>query len=146
MEINHEKAKLSNSLTAASNTQHEATTKQPLPDSWVSALFAKLQARYGYRWSSAYPGEVLPGALAEWAEGLSGVTGEQIKAGLAALDSPWPPSLPEFREICAGSRGRINNAAYRLTAPQRVIKQKPIWPDTLGGYLRELRQEESQGK
>jgi len=41
-------------------------------------------------------------AVSEWADGLTGVTGDQIKIGLSAWDGDWPPSLPEFRKTCLG--------------------------------------------
>jgi len=43
-------------------------------------------------------------AVAEWADGLAGITAEQIKRGLDTWDDPWPPSLPEFRAACLGKR------------------------------------------
>jgi hypothetical protein len=42
-------------------------------------------------------------ATKEWAEGLSGLTGAQIRKGLGNLEGEWPPSLPEFRKACRGN-------------------------------------------
>jgi len=39
-------------------------------------------------------------AVTEWAEQLSGLTGEQIKHGLVEWDGDWPPSSTEFRKAC----------------------------------------------
>jgi hypothetical protein len=80
---------------------NKTPTADPLSMSWVVRLFAKLHARYGHRWMSAYPaGVALDLAMAEWADGLAGCSGEEIKAGLAAWQDPWPPSLPEFHLAC----------------------------------------------
>ena len=36
-----------------------------------------------------------------WAEDLAGLKAEEIKTGLEACKTkPWPPSLPEFIELC----------------------------------------------
>lgn len=55
---------------------------------------------YGHKWISSY-GEVDDGT---WAKGLSGMSSEQLGAGLRAClnrDDPWPPTLVEFRNLCA---------------------------------------------
>lgn len=73
-----------------------------LPIEWISALFKRFQVRYGHKFTSSIDGlEVI--AVAEWANGLAGVTGKQIKRGLENWKGPWPPSLPEFREACTGA-------------------------------------------
>lgn len=43
-------------------------------------------------------------AVKEWSQGLTGITGEQMKTGLEAWAEPWPPSLPEFRKACTGKK------------------------------------------
>lgn len=70
-------------------------------------MFKKFQARYGHKWTSVIDGiEEL--AVNEWAEGLAGLNGDQIKTGLDALDEYWPPSMPEFRDVCVGKRKAKN--------------------------------------
>ena len=43
--------------------------------------------------------------MAEWAAGLADVTPEQVRRGLNALTSEWPPTLPEFKALCL-NRGK----------------------------------------
>jgi len=77
-------------------------SKTGLPTHWVSALFKKFQARYGHKFTGSIEGiELL--AAEEWSQGLSGLSGTQIKKGLDTWQEPWPPSLPEFREACTGA-------------------------------------------
>jgi hypothetical protein len=76
-------------------------SKTDLPKAWVSALFKKFQARYGHKWTTAIEG-IEEIAVNEWAEGLSGVTGEQIKRGLSEWAEAWPPSMGEFKAACTG--------------------------------------------
>ena len=67
----------------------------------VSILFSKMQVRYGHKWTSQHSNsEIQLLALTEWAEGLAGLTNEEIKTGLDRWDGDWPPSLPEFRKAC----------------------------------------------
>lgn len=56
---------------------------------------------YGHRWTSNF------GVSADrdhaWAKHLAGLSGRQIADGLNALSGmalAWPPSAPEFRELC----------------------------------------------
>lgn len=93
----------SGSVTSSTRSQGETSSKTDLPKAWVSALFKKFQARYGHKWTSVIEGiEEL--AVSEWAEGLAGLTGTQIKTGLDALNEYWPPSMNEFRDACLGKR------------------------------------------
>jgi len=63
---------------------------------------------YGHKWSShlgvADDGTgALTDAAKTWQKGLAGITVEQIKHGFDVLifkNHDWPPSLPEFRELC----------------------------------------------
>lgn len=64
-------------------------------------LFARLQARYGHKWTSQFSTpEMTRLAVAEWAIGLQDLTSEQIQHGLNTFEGDWPPSLPEFRRAC----------------------------------------------
>lgn len=104
--------------TAAVTAAARALSKPPQPKSAapLSALppqtmanMAKLWRRmveiYGHRWTAVHGLSVdADGSSATtWAKGLSGITGQQLAAGLEACivraDS-WPPTLPEFRELC----------------------------------------------
>jgi len=66
-------------------------------------------------------------AVTEWSQGLSGLTGEQIKNGLDNFKEDWPPSLPSFRAACEGKG--INGfgldyipECYRETKRERLIE------------------------
>jgi len=75
-------------------------------------LWQRMGEIYGHKWVSGY-GEALTSAgdlsqTAEtWLIGLSGVTGEQFASGLEICvksGEAWPPTLPEFREMCLGKK------------------------------------------
>ena len=67
----------------------------------MAALFSKMRAIYGKKWTDIYSDGQLDAALEEWAIGLRTMTGEQIAAGLdycrESLD--WPPSIAEFLKV-----------------------------------------------
>ncbi|MEW6647826.1 MAG: hypothetical protein AB1450_11545 [Pseudomonadota bacterium] len=68
---------------------------------WVDALFAKLGARYGHKWISAFPSaDAIDLAKAEWGARLAGISGEEIRRGLDTWRNEWPPSVDEFRNAC----------------------------------------------
>ena len=59
--------------------------------------------------------ELIRLGVTEWSEQLTGITGEQVKSGLAKWDSDWPPSCAEFRKICAGEAGGMHKTgAYKM--------------------------------
>jgi len=88
-----------------------------MPAHWVAGLFAKFQALYGHRWTSAIDG-IEEQAVAAWGDALAGITGEQIRAGLDALADEWPPSAPKFRLHCLYASGvpRPDRAWQIITA------------------------------
>lgn len=129
-----------------SSTKPVLNTPTAIPEAWTAALFSKLQARYGNRWLSSYPGRLAKIAMAEWSQGLAGMTGEQIKRGLDTWDSQWPPSLPEFRAACRGESAdwAHRGAAYR---PFRKALPKPKANKTLvASQLAKMREVLRNGK
>ncbi len=74
-----------------------------IPLTWVAALFKRFQALYLHKWTSAIEG-IEDLAVTEWSQALSGITGEQIKTGLANLDSDWPPTAIAFKALCEGKQ------------------------------------------
>lgn len=95
-----------------------------LPTSWVSALFKKMQARYGHKWVSAYEG-ILPQAIEEWGEVLGGLTGDQIKHGLESWQEDWPPSATEFKRVCLNEKPKVNEFGLDYV-PQCYREEKRI--------------------
>jgi hypothetical protein len=97
-----------NALATHSTTSHDETLPNAgFPQTWVSALFKRFQAIYGHKFTSRIDGiEQL--AVREWALGLTGLTGRQIKTGigkcltrnLAPDTDDWPPTPAEFRAMC----------------------------------------------
>ena len=101
---------LANKVAEQSASPTPSTTSSEtdwMPTQWVAALFRKFQARYGHRWTSAIEG-IERVAVQEWAEGLRGMTADQVKTGLATWGGEWPPSLPEFRGACLGRKSGKN--------------------------------------
>lgn len=86
------------SLTLTPLSSAEA---QPLRPDWVTALFAKLSARYGTLFADRYAGVPQDILLAEWGAELAGFSGEDIRRGLdGCRDLKFPPTLPEFIALC----------------------------------------------
>lgn len=64
------------------------------------AIFAKLRARYGNKWSSQFPSEdEYRLAVKEWGEVLHGIDAKKLSDALHAWNNAWPPSSYELREI-----------------------------------------------
>lgn len=77
---------------------------KPLPSAWVDRLFSRLAAYYGSQklatmWVDADMAEV----KAVWSEQLGRFEPASISAALQRLvdsGNQWPPTLPEFVELC----------------------------------------------
>ena len=135
--------KISDLTAAVTNREtapNDSLTQSPtsLPATWTAALFAKLAARYGHRWSSCYPNDLAKIAMVEWGSGLSGLSGEQIRHGLDSWKSDWPPSLPEFRRACTGSNDQHNTAAYK-PFPKALPKSRAK-PDVVAAEMEKMRE------
>lgn len=65
----------------------------------IRILWEKMAAIFGHKWVSSF-GETDDGT---WLRVLSGLTREQIAAGLRAClnrNDVWPPGAAEFRRLC----------------------------------------------
>ena len=65
----------------------------------IDLLWLRMAKIYGHKWTSSY-GESDDGT---WLSALRCVTTEKVKHGLElclARNDPWPPSLPEFIQMC----------------------------------------------
>jgi hypothetical protein len=67
----------------------------------TTRLIGKMRALYGRKFDQQWAG-VDPQMLAEtFAEGLQGLTGQELACGMNALmRHDWPPTVPEFRRMC----------------------------------------------
>lgn len=118
-----DKDKILNSITEVvqkksvtrSMRSHEKTSNETgLPLNWIAALFKKFQVIYLHKWTSAIEG-IEDFAVTEWSQGLSGLTGEQIKLGIDSLKEDWPPSVIAFRALCEGRQA--NGLGLDYTPP-----------------------------
>lgn len=77
------------------------------PREWAEEILKRLQAWYGTAFDREYPigsrsqEQYLNDMVLMACEVLDGLTGDQIKTGLAkAKSAPWFPNLPKFRSLC----------------------------------------------
>ncbi|MET3134626.1 hypothetical protein AAKU55_004926 [Oxalobacteraceae bacterium GrIS 1.11] len=72
-----------------------------IPENWVESLFKKMSFTYGVKFADQWRGIDADGLKRHWAEKLGGLTGEELRRGVAKLDTrDWPPTLPEFVKLC----------------------------------------------
>lgn len=99
--------------SGGSGSSGKASSGSVLSDKAMAHLWKRMIAIYGHRWHAPLGpcvdgnGRLSESALT-WQAGLSGLSLEQIKGGLEAMlrnADGWPPSLPEFRELCLKSTG-----------------------------------------
>lgn len=125
--------------------------RPPLQRNWVEALFARMKAIYLHKWSDQFSSvEEIEAATGEWAEELSGLDGEQIKAGIAYCrrELEWPPSAGQFRKASLGQLGDrpmtagANGQAYQVlpsVAGQLTHKRSEAAKASAAEALRHMR-------
>lgn len=93
---------------------------------WIEALFGKFAVIWPQHWSGVVNrvGDVEL-LKAEWAEGLDGLGGEQIKHGISHVRAhcEWPPSIAEFRKACLGGA-----TPEQLAFAARAQSDRPALP------------------
>lgn len=116
----------SNAQTNAANASGESRKPQnsssALTDAHIDRLWLRMAKIYGHRWVSSF-GESDDGT---WLAGLYGITPAQIGAGLTAClkrkprdgSEDWPPTLSEFRAMCAPRILKIHQDYIALPKPQ----------------------------
>jgi len=89
--------------------------------SHIEWLFDELTARYGSKFVAQWDGtNVSPLRVKHiWADGLKGLTVNEIRAGLAACGK-FPPTLPEFRDLC---RSPVTAEAAFHEAVEQISKR-----------------------
>lgn len=78
---------------------------------------------FGHRWASSY-GETDDGT---WEAGLSGLTEEEIKTGIVAClrwRQDWPPTLPQFRELCRPPTVAAHRLYLALPEPNEARERR----------------------
>ena len=94
----------------------------PLPDAWVDRLFSVLVSFYGARFADMWRGSDLNQVRAVWASELGGYSGEEIARGIAGCRARhWPPTLPEFLELC---RPPLDPQSAYLEAVEQLVRRR----------------------
>ena len=121
-------------MNSTESQQNRLPEKKRLPNHWVAGLFKKFQIRYLHRWTSAIEG-IEEAAATEWGEVLAGLTGEQIKSGLARLDPEWPPTAGGFRELCLHDEKK--HACHK---PLAALPRPEVEPEFVESQLVRMRE------
>jgi len=106
----------------------------------IDRLFVRLQQIYGHRWSSqfgtgAHVAKAHQAAKAEWAQSLDGIHVDAVAQALEAMKREyvdWPPTLPQFLQLC-----RPQSAPYHKPAPR--LLEAPRNPEVARAALAECR-------
>jgi hypothetical protein len=119
------------SIKSAPQSKPEPPPK--LRQGLLDNLWLKMTEMYGHRWTGSFG--VSADQSHAWAATLGGLTGAQIANGLAALvarGDEWPPSAPDFRNLCAGSSPEAlglpeMDRAYREACRNAHPAAEPHW-------------------
>jgi hypothetical protein len=98
-----------------------------LPESWIDRIFERLSCLYGSKFADMWRGTDVHQLKTVWADKLGGFCDrpEIIRLSLESLDEkPWPPTLPEFLEICRNHARRVGSETKRIEPPQLSIEER----------------------
>ena len=112
----------------------------------IVRLWTRMRQMYGHRWQSAMGDCVDPqGGLTDtaqlWLGGLADVSLPQIANGVNGLlegGPDWPPTLPEFRRMCAG-QSELSPRERHAAAERRYQESRRALPAP-GGTWAEQRE------
>jgi len=113
------------SSDATANPLTSNATREP----WTARLFERFNAMYGAKFSEQWSGVDAIVMHDTWERALQDLSALEIKRGLEnCLTRPWPPTLPEFRNLC---RPIIEpEAAFHQTC--KLLAQRAegrdVWP------------------
>ena len=115
----------------------------------MAGLWARLGATYGTRWGQQFGGggDKQKMAMEVWGEGLRDIPDEAMARALkrcADRHLEWPPTLPEFRELCLASR-TFDELPRRPLDPERGIEHTPTSTRDGPGYREFVRTAKQMG-
>lgn len=113
-----------------------SATLATIPKEWIDRLFLRLWAWYGKliedKWGSST--EL---AKSVWQEDLTGLTLEQLKAGMERCRDTckFPPTLPEFRALCLNSGAKVDaEDHWKICMTGRYESRAQYWAVQRFGY------------
>lgn len=98
------------------------TPHRALPRAWVIRIFARLEDRYGAAWADRYGASPRDRLLDTWAADLGDLSAPELARGLQACrDLRFPPTLPQFRQLC---RPAVNHEAAFHEAVEQLHRRQ----------------------
>ena len=88
-----------------------------IKQSHIDRLWEHMSATFGHKWISSYG--VAPSET--WLAGLIDMTPEELKTGLLTCltwEQEWPPTLPQFRNLCRPRKEEAHQVYQRLPEPE----------------------------
>ena len=103
-----------------------------LPDRWIDALFGKFSVIWMRTWADLVSKVDIDILRREWAEGLAGLSGEQVKLGIeiCRAQSVWPPTIAEFRDAAQGGRNAEQRAFDARAKHDALALSSRTWAET----------------
>ncbi len=116
------------------STRSGAAVDNRLSMKWSAALLARFATIWPRAWGETTKLASHDDLIAEWAKGIDGLSGEEIRHGIdhCRAHSTWPPSIAEFRTACRGGANAEQRAyAARAREDQEGFLDKleqDAWP------------------
>lgn len=120
-------------MTAApASTAPSSTLDSALSTKWATALLARFALIWPKGWADSVAGVNHGLLVAEWAQGIAGLTGTEIRDGInyVRAHATWPPTIAEFRTACRGGATAEQRAYAARAQDETPALPRGTWGDT----------------
>lgn len=86
-------------------------------------FWQRMTETFGHKWTSSYGLDPSPA----WKDGLADMTLDEVRHGLQAVrdwHEEWPPTVPQFRELCRPTATAAHSDYVPLPAPRSSWEQR----------------------
>lgn len=98
---------------------NELSTFKPAPISWVESLFSRMTACYGSKFADMWRDADMDLVKNMWASEMGKLSGSELKHGYdSMMTKPWPPTLPEYVQLCKSLPKKDPAHVMQLPAPK----------------------------
>lgn len=105
--------------------QSSQTSTKSAPLSWVESLFERMQAIYGNKFIDMWRDTNLDMVKALWAAEMGKLSNEELSNGYQLLMTKvWPPSLPEYVQMCKAIERKEAAHVLALSSPKSELSRE----------------------
>lgn len=88
-------------------------------------MFLRMGSIYGSKFADMWRDQDIDVVKAMWADEMGKLRNDQLKTGYGLLmTKTWPPSLPEYVQMCKSESGKDPSHVFALPAPKSELSRE----------------------